>query len=322
MPNSATRLLTLIQLLQRQPGQKAGDLADALGVSVRTLHRYLAKLDEMGLPLYSERGPYGGFSLVRGYRLPPLIFSPEEAAALALGANVVSDVWDPLYTEAAGGALAKLEAVLPDDQRAEVAWARRTLVTTGLRRPDPRPRDRWLGLLHRAAREQRRVTMTYHGAGQMAGDSPQRRVDVYALAQRSGWTYLVGYCHLRQGLRSFRLDRIETLELTEERFERPADFDARAFLAGQAGETQPVAAHLRFEPAAAQIAQANRAMWEKLETMADGSVEVILREPDLAWAASMTLSFGPLVTVLAPPELGQMVVEWARAVVARADEHT
>ena len=66
MPTTATRLITLILLLQRQPHQKAGDLAPALGVSVRTLHRYFGMLDGMGIPIYSERGPYGGFSLVRG----------------------------------------------------------------------------------------------------------------------------------------------------------------------------------------------------------------------------------------------------------------
>ncbi len=72
MTKPANRLLTLILLLQRQPNQKAADLADSLGVSVRTLHRYIELLDEMGIPVYTERGPCGGFSLVRGYKMPPL----------------------------------------------------------------------------------------------------------------------------------------------------------------------------------------------------------------------------------------------------------
>lgn len=66
MSNTATRLITLLMLLQRQPNQKASELAQELGVSVRSIHRYMAMLDEMGIPVYSERGPYGGFSLVRG----------------------------------------------------------------------------------------------------------------------------------------------------------------------------------------------------------------------------------------------------------------
>jgi predicted DNA-binding transcriptional regulator YafY len=70
MSNTATRLITLIFLLQNQPNQKAAELAEKLGVSVRTLHRYFEMLDEMGIPVYPERGPYGGFSLVRGYKMP------------------------------------------------------------------------------------------------------------------------------------------------------------------------------------------------------------------------------------------------------------
>src|SRR5512142_760382 len=135
MASRAARLVTLIMLLQRRPNQRAGELAAALGVSVRSLHRYIAELDEMGIPVYSERGPYGGFSLVRGYKMPPLIFTPEEATAICLGAGLVGELWGQLYTEAAQGALAKIENVLPDEQRGEVAWARRSLVTAQLQRP-------------------------------------------------------------------------------------------------------------------------------------------------------------------------------------------
>jgi pimeloyl-ACP methyl ester carboxylesterase len=73
MATPATRLITLLMLLQRQPNQKAPDLAEKLGISVRSLHRYINMLDDMGIPVYSERGPYGGFSLVRGYHMPVLV---------------------------------------------------------------------------------------------------------------------------------------------------------------------------------------------------------------------------------------------------------
>src|SRR5512137_1769001 len=121
MPTPATRLITLIMLLQRHPNQKAADLAHELGVSIRTLHRYFEMLDEMGVPVYAERGPYGGFSLVRGYRMPPLALTPEEAVAVTLGTSLVPEMWGELYREAATGALAKLDQVLPEEQRSEAA---------------------------------------------------------------------------------------------------------------------------------------------------------------------------------------------------------
>ena len=93
MSNVATRLLSLILLLQSRSSWKAGALANELSVSERTIHRYIAMLEEMGIPIYSERGPYGGFSLLRGYKLPPLIFTAEEATVLYMGANLMREVW-------------------------------------------------------------------------------------------------------------------------------------------------------------------------------------------------------------------------------------
>ena len=121
MTKPASRLIMLITLLQNRTNQKAADLAAELNVSVRTLHRYLAMLDEMGIPIYAERGPFGGFSLVRGYKMPPLVFTPEEAAAVSLGTGLVEDLWGDLYLQPAHAALAKLENLLPEQQRDEVS---------------------------------------------------------------------------------------------------------------------------------------------------------------------------------------------------------
>ena len=72
MPNTATQLITLIMLLQHRSNQKAGELAGQLDVSVHTLQRYIAMLDDMGIPVYAERCLHGGYALVRGYQMPPL----------------------------------------------------------------------------------------------------------------------------------------------------------------------------------------------------------------------------------------------------------
>jgi len=309
---TATRLITLIMTLQRQPNQKAANLAEKLGVSVRTLHRYFGMLDEMGIPIYAERGPYGGFSLVRGYKLPPLVFTPEEAVALYLGTSLVSEMWGMLYQESANGALAKLENVLPDEQRNEIAWARRSLVATGMHRADPSTLAPILEKLRRAAREHRCVDMLYQSTSQ--ADATRRQVDPYALVHRSGWWYLVGYCHLRNGPRTFRVDRIRSLELLSGTFRMPDEFDVHAYLESEFADQPVLHAKLRFNPESAFIAKSNRSIWDSLTENSDGSLDVILSAPDLPWLASMTLSFSTFVTVLDPPELREMVREWARAV--------
>jgi predicted DNA-binding transcriptional regulator YafY len=312
MTQPASRLITLIMLLQRQPNQKAGDLAEKLGVSVRTLHRYFASLDELGIPIYSERGPHGGFSLVRGYKMPPLVFTPQEATAIYLGASLVDEIWGGLYHEAAQGALAKLDNVLPDEQRQEVAWARRCLLATGLHRSDLHALGKTLETLRRAARERHTVSLLYRSSSQI--EAQWRDLAPYALMHRWGWWYLVGYCHLRQAIRSFRVDRIVDLALTSQVFELPADFDVHTYLATEFQGNPTLRVRMCFAAQAAGVALDNRAFWEAMEQREDGSIVVSFSTPDLEWAASTVLAYGPLVNVLDPVELRTKVKEWAQAI--------
>ncbi|MBN1305676.1 MAG: YafY family transcriptional regulator [Anaerolineales bacterium] len=313
MTNPATRLITLILLLQRQPGQQAAELAGKLGVSVRTLHRYIEMLDELGIPVYSERGPHGGFSLVRGYKMPPLVFTPDEAVAVYLGTSLVSEVWGQLYKGASEAALAKLDNVLPDEQRNEIAWARRSLIATGMQRSDPTLMAPILEKLRQAVREQRQIEMFYQGAN---NPHPQRRrVDPYALACQGGWWYLIGHCNFRQAMRTFRLDRIQEMTLLSQSFQMAEDFDVNEYLAREFRDQPQIRARMRFVPEAAHIVRSNRAMWESLQELEDGSIEVTSLAPDLYWLASIALSYATWVTVIEPEELRKMVREWAQAIV-------
>lgn len=307
MSNTATRLITLLMLLQRKPNRQAGELAEELGVSVRSVHRYINMLDEMGIPVYSERGPYGGFSLVRGYKMPPLVFTPQEAVAVYLGTGLVEQMWGQLYRDAARGALAKLDNVLPEEQQQEVSWARRALLATCLHRIDPNRLTPHLEKLRYAVHEEKRIRMMYRSQGQQK--VVQRKIDPYGLVHRGGWWYIAGYCHLRQALRTFRVDRIEDLVVLDEIFQIPPDFNLRTYM-----EIEPQAqvnVHLRFVPEGAGFALDSRPYWDTVEEQADGSVEVTLAVPDLNWAASIVLSYGGLAVVVTPAELREIVHKWA-----------
>ncbi len=315
MGNTATRLITLLMMLQRQPNQKASELAKKLGISVRSLHRYMTMLDDMGIPVYSERGPYGGFSLVRGYRMPPLVFTPDEAVAVYLGTSLVREMWGKLYQESAQGAMAKLDNVLPDEQRHEIAWARRTMITAGIHRAPLDAATPILEKVRRAIREQRCVEMVYR-----SGSRPEphrRKVDPYALVHRWGWWYMFGHCHLRDAVRSFRLDRVVELTLSDVTFRIPADFDIQEQISKGLDSPTQMQWRMRFTPAGADVARQNHSIWDTLEEQADGSVIVAMSAPDMQWAASMVMSFGPLVTVVEPEELRRVVCEWVKEIAAR-----
>jgi predicted DNA-binding transcriptional regulator YafY len=309
---TATRLITLIMLLQRQPNQRAADLAAELDVSERTLHRYIGMLEEMGIPIYSERGRHGGFSLARGYRMPPLVFTPEEAVAVHLGTSLVSEMWGELYEEAANGALAKLDNVLPEAQRQEAAWAGRALIATNLNRVEQIVLAPLLEKLRRAARQRRRLRLWYQGG--RGPDPVERDVDVYALAFRWGWWYAIGYCHLRQAIRTFRVDRIDKLMLLSASFNAPETFDAHAYLAAEPEPPPEIEVEMRFAPGGAHLAEYGRSYWQSMAPQADGAVVVTFGAPTIEVAAGTVLSYGPLVEVLAPAALRQKVGAWATAV--------
>lgn len=311
MSNTATRLITLIFLLQNRPNQKASELAEELGVSLRTVHRYFEMLDEMGIPVYSERGPYGGFSLVRGYKMPPLVFTLEEAVAVVLGTGLVQELWGDLYREAARGALAKLENLLPEEQVREVAWARQSLVATGMHRADLKALMPTLEKLRRATREHRSVEMTYQ-TSQVPHPS-QRGLDPYALVHRWGWWYVIGFCHVRQEVRTFRVDRIFEIALLDTTFTPALDFNLQEYLKKELEAQPKIIARLRFEPEFTDLLAGNQSYWETVEPQPDGSVEVTFAAPALEWAAATTLAYGPAVEVLEPPALRAMVMEWIEA---------
>lgn len=315
MANTATRLITLIMLLQRHPNQNATQLAQELNVSVRTVQRYINMLDEMGIPIYAEHGPYGGYALVRGYKMPPLVFTPAEAVALYLGASLIETVWDPLYLEGVRGALAKLDNVLPDEQRAEVAGVQRTLLAIGLNQTDPNRSGPHLKTLWTAVHRRRVVSMVYRGRSQP--EPLTRDVDPYVLVYGWGRQYCIGYCHLRQGIRSFRVDRILELNLLDQTFEVPADFDLERYVATEPYFHRRVQARLYFAPEAALQALDNQTQWEHLEEQPDGSIIVTFEVPDIDVAANLIMSYGYLAEVLEPPDLRERVRQRAEAIAAR-----
>lgn len=317
MANTATRLITLIMLLQRRPNQTAAQLGQALDVSVRTVQRYITMLDEIGIPVYAERGPHGGYALVRGYKMPPLIFTPEEAAAVYLGTSLLEEVWGRLYQAGARGALAKLDNVLPDEQRREVAWTRQSILSIGTNWADPNLAVPYLEQLRDAMRERRRVRMRYRGRSQQAPE--QRDIDVYKLVSRWGAQYCIGYCHRRKAPRTFRLDRILDLEFLDQTFAEPVDFDLQAYLAADPFFQPTLRARLRFGPESALTALNNRAYWESFEQLPDGAVVVTFAAPDLEAAAGMVLRIGFPAVIVEPEALRELVREQARAIANHFD---
>ncbi len=311
MSTVATRLLSIIWSLQARALTTAGELAAELGVSERTVHRYIGMLDDMGIPIASERGRGGGFYLVRGYKMPPLRFTAQEASALYIGADVLRRIGGLAYRDAALAAQAKLDNVLPDNLRQQVAQAQQQILFTGFEAIDFEPWEHTLATLRQAIQERQRLRLTYRAEQAQAA---QRVVDAYALVHRWGYWYLAAYCHQRADMRTFRVDRIAQLALLDEEFSRPPDWDLQEFLEQQ---TWPYTHHvrMRFRPQAASHAYDERGAWETLVELEDGSVEVTYRTSDLYWAARVALRYGGDARVLEPPDVAARVREQAQKLI-------
>jgi predicted DNA-binding transcriptional regulator YafY len=310
----ATRLLSLILMLQSRPGWKAGELSLALGVSERTVHRYIGMLEEMGIPIYSERGPYGGFSLVRGYRLPPLVFTAEEATVLYMGANLVKELWGRTYGEAVTAVTAKLDNALPDELRQEVAVSQQNLVVSGLHALDYRPWEPTIHLLRQCMSDRRCVWMRYRGVGR---DETERVVEPYALAFQWGVWYLVGHCRLRGEKRTFRIERIQHAAPLAEGYSIPRDFDVRAYLRESMAYERPYTVRVCVDAAAAARVRQHHGGWMELCEGDDGAVIASFAVATLDWAERWALSLGQAARVLEPPELVARVRAAAEGILRR-----
>lgn len=222
MYHPTTRLLTALELLQSRRQLSGPELAERLEVNVRSVRRYITMLQDLGIPVEGGRGRYGAYRLRPGFKLPPLMFSEEEALALVLGLATARRLGLAEPALAAEGALAKIERVLPVALRERVQAVQESLVLA-LSAPGPMPSNELVVTFGLAVRQNRQVWLRYRSWG---GEETERVFDPYSLVYREGRWYAVGYCHLRQDIRVFRLDRAVAASLRDETFTRTADFNA------------------------------------------------------------------------------------------------
>jgi predicted DNA-binding transcriptional regulator YafY len=233
MYHPTTRLLTILELLQTHASLSGATLARRLEVEPRTVRRYMMMLQDMGMPIEATRGPGGGYRLRPGFKLPPLLFTEEEATAIVLG--LLGTSWLEIGQPAVAieGALAKVFRVLPLRARERLSAVAAHLILSP-REQDARPDATLLINLSEAIQLRQRVEIAYRS---QQGELTQRTVEPYGLAGWWGRWYLAGYCCLRQDYRLFRLDRIQQLRALTETFERDSGFDTQAYIQQQiAGE--------------------------------------------------------------------------------------
>src|SRR5690554_1120278 len=219
------RALLALELLQSSPGISATRLGERLGVTERAARRYVAVLREAGIPIESVRGPYGGYRVGRGLRLPPLVFSAAEALGLVMavldGHHDASDPTDPV-----GSALGKIVRALPEAVAGQAETVRQATSAAPDRaavRPDPATTAE----LVQACTDRRRVRMSYRSE---AGSEWEMEVDPWAVVVRHSRWYLLCWSHAAGARRAYRIDRVGEVEVLDDPVHPPADLDPVAVL--------------------------------------------------------------------------------------------
>ncbi|MCS7481801.1 helix-turn-helix transcriptional regulator [Umezawaea endophytica] len=306
----ASRLLSLLLLLQSRGRMTAQELADELEVSVRTVYRDVEALGAAGVPVYADRGPAGGYRLVDGYRTRLTGLTTEEAESLFLAGLPGPAAELGLGTVVAAAQL-KLQAALPPELRSRAGRVRERfhLDTPGwFRHSDETPN---LTTIADAVWHQRRLDVRYRRWGGKAVEV-RRTVDPLGLVLKAGVWYLVARSD--GDLRTYRVARVLEITTTDDHFDRPADFDLTAFWEdwseGFEQRMYGVRVTVRLSPEGVRragyllgVVAARALRASDAEPAADGWTTVELPTESLDHAEPDLLRLGPHVEVVGPPEL-------------------
>ncbi|MFG3643754.1 helix-turn-helix transcriptional regulator [Micromonospora sp. NPDC047762] len=238
MSDTPARLLGLLSLLQTPREWPGSELATRLGVSLRTIRRDVERLRDLGYPVKATMGAIGGYRLVAGKAMPPLLLDDDEAVAIAVGLRTAAGHAVAGIEESSVRALAKLEQVLPSRLRHRVSAlgaATEPLLTWDRPTVDPEH----LSALAAAVNNREQLRFTYR---RRDGVDTERLVEPYKLVSAGRRWYLVGYDNDRDDWRIFRLDRITDLRPTRIRVTArplPAS-DAASFMTEKLLELTPV----------------------------------------------------------------------------------
>lgn len=308
--NRIDRLTGMILLLQGRRVITAEEIAEHFEMSVRTVYRDIAALSEAGVPIVAEAGV--GYSLARGYHMPPVMFTDEEAAALVIGAEITEQVADESLKRSIGGALLKIRSVLPADRRDYVTRLERS-VNVHFGRPMPLGAE--LMPMQDAVVRRRCIALRYD-AGRR-GELTERIVEPLAMVFYSRQWHLIGWCRLRGDMRDFRLDRMESWKVLAETFHGHEDFSMEDFMRCHMDGPEMSPATILVSPQALERFRAEAPSTTlREEKLPDGRVRLEILAYGPEYLAGWLLSFGNRVQAEAPPDLVESMRARARELTA------
>jgi predicted DNA-binding transcriptional regulator YafY len=308
MANTSSRTLRLLSLLQTHRYWPGSELADRLGVSVRTLRRDVDRLRELGYPVEAQRGVDGGYQLTPGAALPPLVVDDDEAVALAIGLRAAAQGAVAGIEESSIRALTKVIQVMPPRLRRRVD-ALRTATVPAVWSNGPTVDSGVLTTVAQSCRDEERLRFSYTAH---RGERTARHVEPHRLVSLGRRWYLVAYDLHRHNWRSFRLDRITEPRRTGARFpprtlpmQDAAQFVRAGIRSIPATYRVEVLVHAPAEQLRPQLGR-----WAEITEVDGQTCELRMTTDALAWPAMALGMACAEFQVRRPPELVELLRDW------------
>jgi predicted DNA-binding transcriptional regulator YafY len=299
MYDPSMRVLAVLELMQTHETVTNAQLAQKLEVSPRSVQRYIMRLQDMGIPIEGKRGVGGHYRLKAGYRIPPLMFSTEEALTLVLGLQALQHLGLNALAPMTETVKAKLQRVMPHNTREHIQILEQA-VQIGASPWVVGTDFEQLQLLLQAVRQHRVIQFAYTDTNKKS--STRTAQPSHAIHIDGRW-YTVAWCELRQDTRVFRLDRMKRLNLLETTFVPPTPFDALELIRGSL-PTQPqshrISVWLNAPP---EDLRGKLSVWWGELASEQGGTRLICERNYLEGFGAMLLGLGCQIRIDEPPAL-------------------
>ncbi|MCV9927711.1 YafY family transcriptional regulator [Flavobacterium sp. LS1R49] len=304
-PKRFDRIVAILIQLQSKKIVKAQELANRFEVSLRTIYRDIRTLEASGVPIYSEAGV--GYALMEGYRLPPVMFTREEASSFIAAEKLMQKFIDKALGNHYASAMYKLKAVLKSDDKDWVSTIESNVLMQSAEKLFNDKSPNTLAILFESIAEKIQVILSYQTFN--SDDIIERNIEPVGIFHDHNNWYVIGYCHLRSDYRQFRTDRVHGIKKTEKCFTLEHDSLETYLNKGEAFPTtkvkilvdKKIAKYLSFE-------QKYHGFISEKEI--DGQIEMTFMSRDIEQGFSRWyLMFGDYAKILEPERLKHRVLE-------------
>ena len=306
------RLMNLVLLIKNRPGIKVQDIAHIFEICTRTVYRDFKTLALAGFPVFSMPGKRGGYFINKDCFLPPLRFTCEEAASILIAAKVFLKQKGFPFQEYIQLALAKIEGILENENKQYMQKIDKKIsVSLGKLKEYQEHRDTFRKL-NQAILEKRQIEISYYTITR--NKLNKRTVDPFHLMFRGGFWYLIAFCHWRNEIKIFRIDRIHSITLSDITFQIPFDFSLSSYMGKSwqvvRGDGKPNKIEIKvFPPASRWVREEMRHPTQEIIPLENEAILFQAEVTSFIEIKKWILEMGSCAQVIKPEELKKEIIE-------------